>query len=209
MELEGVAAELLGLFGQHDREAVARKGERGVQAAAELLGFQPREMEGQVIQDLSWSGFIDSDADADRDPFNEPATEIRLADFYVGFDPGSRILMLNQSAGWCPSCQEEMPFLVDLDADYRDRGGRILVAIWQNDDESPGSVAFVDEWGTYFHLTNPAVADPNDLLGPYFEENTIPMNLLVDTSNMTIIDVRHEYDDDYVRQVFEAYADPN
>jgi thiol-disulfide isomerase/thioredoxin len=164
--------------------------------------------EGSVIADLSWTGFVDTAADADLDPFNQAATEVRLADFYVGFDPASRILLVNQSAGWCSSCQEEMPQLADLHADYRDRGGRIVVALWQNDDSSPATLSFVDEWGTYFQLTNPTVADPDDRLGPYFQEDTIPMNLLVDTATMEIVDVIHGYDDDQIRQVFEAYADP-
>jgi hypothetical protein len=56
--------------------------------------------------------------------------------------------------------------------------------------------------------STPTVADPVDALVPYYIENAVPMNMLIDTSTMTIVQVLHGYDDATVRQIFDAYADP-
>lgn len=163
--------------------------------------------EGQVIAALSWSGYADSDADPDDNPFNEPVTTVSLEDYYQGFDPGARIILINASAGWCSVCQEEAGYLVDIYAEYRSRGARIITALFQDTSGYAADTEFAKAWGEYFELTSAVVADPNDLLAPYYEEDTVPLNIFVDASNMVIVEVHHGFDNWTTRQIFDSYVD--
>jgi thiol-disulfide isomerase/thioredoxin len=53
---------------------------------------------------------------------------IRL-DQYVGEEPdddGAKVVLLSFFASWCAPCKKELPFLVQLDGLYRERGLRVL-----------------------------------------------------------------------------------
>lgn len=163
--------------------------------------------EGDVIKALSWSGYVDSDADTDNDPFNEPVTTVSLEDFYQGFDPGARIILINASAGWCSVCQDEAQSLRNINTEYFSRGGRIITALFQDTNGYAADTDFAKTWGEYFELTSAVVADPNDLLSPYYLEDTVPLNIFVDASNMVIVEVHHGFDDSTTRQIFESYVD--
>lgn len=41
-------------------------------------------------------------------------------------DAGARLVVLSFFASWCEPCKKEMPFLVQLDRAYRDRGLRVV-----------------------------------------------------------------------------------
>ncbi len=50
-------------------------------------------------------------------------------DRYVGDeieDPGAKAVVISFFASWCEPCKREMPFLVQLDRMYRERGLRVL-----------------------------------------------------------------------------------
>ncbi len=50
-------------------------------------------------------------------------------DRYVGDeaeDPGAKAVVISFFASWCDPCKREMPFLVQLDRMYRERGLRVL-----------------------------------------------------------------------------------
>jgi thiol-disulfide isomerase/thioredoxin len=163
--------------------------------------------EGSVIANLTWTGYIDTDADGDSDPFNESPTTIKLEDFYVGFDPGARIIMINSSAGWCGACQDEAPSLVQLNTSHGPRGARFITALFEDTNSWPADTNFAKTWGEWYDLTFPTVADPDDLLGPYYEDSTVPMNILIDASDMTIIDIHHGFDYYYTKQILDNYCD--
>lgn len=163
--------------------------------------------EGSVIAELSWSGYVDSDADSDNDPFNESPTTISLRDYYVGFDPGARVILLNSSAGWCGACQEEAASLKQLDSSYRSRGARFIMAMFEDTNGSAADTNFAKTWGEWFDLAFPVVADPQDKLGPYYQDSSVPMNILIDASDMTIIDIHHGFDYYYTQQVLNTYCD--
>lgn len=163
--------------------------------------------EGAVIANLSWSGYADTDADSDDDPFNESPTTVSLQDYYVGFDPGARIILVNSSAGWCGSCQDEASSLRQLDASYRSRGARFVTALFEDSSSYPADTNFAKTWGQWYDLTFPVVADPEDKLGPYYEDSTVPMNILIDASDMSIIDIHHGFDYYYTQQILDTYCD--
>jgi len=162
---------------------------------------------GSVIAPLSWQGYVDSDSDSDANPFNEAVTTVSLQDFYKGFDPGARIILINASAGWCSVCQDEASYLVDIDADYHSRGARIITALFQDTSGYSADTDFAKTWGEYFEETFAVVADPNDLMSPYYQEDSVPMNVYIDASTMTIVNIEHGFDDTNTRQIFESYVD--
>jgi len=41
-------------------------------------------------------------------------------------DPGAKVVLISFFASWCGPCQKELPFLVQLDRMYRDRGLRVV-----------------------------------------------------------------------------------
>jgi thiol-disulfide isomerase/thioredoxin len=162
---------------------------------------------GSTVSNLSWTGYIDSATDTDKDPFNEPSRTVTMEEFFVGTDPGARVIIVNASAGWCGSCQEEMPKLESLFSDYESRGLRIISALFENTSGSAADTAFARSWGESFSLSFATVADPSDTLAPYYTENAVPMNMIVDASTMKIVEVFHGFDEYYVRQIVDNYVD--
>ncbi len=162
---------------------------------------------GSTIANLSWTGYADTDADTDSDPFNESPRTFKLEEYFVGKDAGSRIIVINASAGWCSVCQDEAPSLESFYGSYGSRGLRIVTALFEDDGGSPADTSFAKAWGDYFNLGFPVMADPSDVLSPYYQENSVPMNIFVDASDMTIVDIVHGYDDNYFSQIINSYAD--
>ncbi len=163
--------------------------------------------EGDILKPITWTGYVDSDSDSDNDPFNEPARTVSVADYFQGLAPDSRIILINSSSGTCAICQEEMPLLVQLDAEYRSRGAHFLTALNKNNEGEPAGTDFAREWGQWFDLGFATVADPDDKLAPFYEENSQPMNMFIDSATMEIIAVHHGFDENYVRQMLDAYVD--
>jgi len=161
---------------------------------------------GSTISNRMWRGYMDTNADADQDPFNEPPHEITLADFYRGNDSRSRLLLIDQSAGWCGPCQEEAAVMATSAPRWMPRGIRFLTAMWQDLDGNPGSTDYAATWGHMFGLTTPVVADPDDLAGTEFGGNAIPFFILIDTSTMKIVDFPQVGIAD-LESTFEMYAD--
>ncbi len=162
---------------------------------------------GRVIVNLAWQGFRDTGADADHDPFNEAAHTVSLEDYFVGRDPGSRLLIITSSAGWCAACQEEATHMPGMAAEWSPRGVRFLTAMLEDEAGRPCPIAFAREWGLDFDLTTDVVADPQALLDPYYSSNSIPFNLFIETDGMTIVRKMHGWDDDVAEGIFDAYAD--
>lgn len=62
------------------------------------------------------------------------------------------VLVINFWASWCPPCVDEVPMLIDLQADYADAGVRVIgVAV----EEPEPVIDFVDRFG----IDYPVVAD--------------------------------------------------
>ncbi len=87
-------------------------------------------------------------------------------------DPGARAVLLSFFASWCEPCKRELPFLVQLDRTYRDRGLRVLsVCI---DQEEPGIEAarkLVQERG----VTYPVLSDRFNFLARRYLGEKAPL----------------------------------
>jgi hypothetical protein len=130
---------------------------------------------------------------------------IQLSDFYnpTGADvfpegspygagePKPRALLIVVSSVWCGPCQyEASEVLPGLYAKYRPIGGEFLLAL--ADGPTPGVPAEMKHlynWTQKYDVDYPAVIDPASKLGALFEADAFPANIIVRTTDMTIIDV--------------------
>lgn len=151
---------------------------------------------GSIIDNLSFLGWRNAAA-ANYDPTR--LEEIRLSDFY---DPdgskGIRVLALNASAVWCVVCRAEYSHL-GRDAvyqKYRPKGVEILGVLFEDKDSKPATPSDLVVWGgpNMFDVPFPLVIDPGFKTGVYFSSDATPMNMLIDTRTMQIIQVTMGYD---------------
>ena len=138
---------------------------------------------GSVIANLTMSGRRD---DNKNGSITEDAERpIKLGD-YVGAD--TKILAVIVGAEWCAPCQAEQPELVALWKDYKtaNKGVAFLEIVAQNSNSSTGDLATLDRWAGKFKIPFDMAADPQSVLGPYYNLNSFPMQMVVRTSDMTI-----------------------
>src|SRR5262245_2282849 len=86
---------------------------------------------GDVIADLTWTGFVDG-ADLDDDPFNDPTRTFALHEYWTANDPDAKVLLIAVEAGWCGACMTQAMGMSQLAADYVPMGGRFLVLLTED-----------------------------------------------------------------------------
>lgn len=92
-----------------------------------------------------------------------------------------RLTVLVVAAGWCRPCQIEAPQIQsEITEVYGSRGVRVVVAMSQNADYSPPSIAFCNVWRERYGLTNPMVIDPMGVTQIYFPNMAYPANMIID-----------------------------
>jgi hypothetical protein len=154
-----------------------------------------------VIRNFQFVGYADPSqglGEAARAP-------ITLADFYnptgAGTTPeGSpfgeaeplpKALVINVSAVWCVACQREAgQVLPEEYARFHPLGGELLLDLAES--RELGHVADnsdLDNWVMTYDVDYPAVIDPTYQLGALFDSSAFPANVLVDTRDMTIVDL--------------------
>ncbi len=159
-----------------------------------------------IVEDFGLQGFIDSD-DADDDPFNEEARQIKISEFFQGEDLDAKLILINVGAGWCPVCAQEMQYIAPRFKQFYDRGIRILNVVDQDDDSAPPDLDFAKTWAGRFSSKLPTAIDPYDkVLGPYFTESAVPMNIYIDASTMQIVEAYAGYDVTSLNSIFDYYA---
>ncbi len=97
---------------------------RSLAAAAVLLAALPALAEEEVAVGLPAPTF----SLRTMNPDAAGASWVAL-DRYVGEepeDPGAKAVLMTFFASWCEPCKRELPFLVQLDRMYRERGLRVL-----------------------------------------------------------------------------------
>lgn len=161
---------------------------------------------GAIIRNLAWTGYRDSAADADSSPFNEAASTVELLEFFRGRDAGAKVIVLNESAGWCSGCVEAARDLPGLSATYGPRGARFVETLFEDYDGNPANAEFARAWGQAFSLTTPTVADPDDALGDYNGSGSVPMFLFVDADDMKIVEKVYGYDRAQLESLLAYYT---
>jgi thiol-disulfide isomerase/thioredoxin len=127
--------------------------------------------------DDNGSGVIDS-ADTIK--------SVELADIFA--DKSIKALYVGVSAEWCPPCNAEQPDLVKLYNSYQSAGKGVafLEAMNQDVKGNPADFTVVNRWSTKYKIPFMMAADPNESLGPYYAIAAFPMEMVIDTTDMTI-----------------------
>jgi hypothetical protein len=152
---------------------------------------------GATIANLSFLGWRDPVAAGySRAKFET----VRMSDFYNPSKalPGPRVIVLNASAVWCTVCRAEYTHLARdrVYATYRPKGIEILGIIFEDNDGYPARPQDLELWGgnNGYQVVFPLVIDPGFKSGVYFDSDATPMNMIIDASNMKILDIAMGFD---------------
>jgi hypothetical protein len=140
--------------------------------------------QGDVIANLSIPG--KRDLNGDGSPVDDPATTLRLSDYFQ--KQGLRALLLSLAAEWCLPCKNEQPTLVSMYQSYLASGQVALLEVLVQDqlgNPAPQSVA--DAWATTYKLPFDIGADPQQVLTPYYNPTSMPTQLVLRTRDMSIV----------------------
>ncbi len=138
---------------------------------------------GSVIANLQFVGQDDTNGNGVIDK-GDAFRDVRLSDYYQ--KQGIKALFVGVAAGWCEPCKQEQPGLVQLHTKY---AGKIafLEALIENKDHNPADQDFVDQWAGTYKLPFTMVSDPTVVLGPYYAQEAFPMQLVINTADMSIV----------------------
>jgi len=159
---------------------------------------------GATIANLSFMGWRDPvKSNYDVNQFDN----VSLAEFYnpSGAQDKPRLLLINASAVWCVVCRAEYSQLRrDKTYDtFKPKGVEVLGVLFEDNDHNPARPSDLQQWGgdKGFNVKFPLVLDPGFKISKYFTSDATPMNLLIDTTSMRIINITMGYDptnpDDY------------
>jgi thiol-disulfide isomerase/thioredoxin len=91
-----------------------------------------------------------------------------------------KVVIVNFWATWCPPCREEIPELLELKKEYKDR---LEIVGISEDDDPPGSVLkFVRQKG----MTYPIVMATQELIDAYGGVPALPTSFLIDTQGRVV-----------------------
>jgi thiol-disulfide isomerase/thioredoxin len=161
--------------------------------------------EREEIRDLEFPAFLDGETDV------EP-TSVRLSDYFAENRPGTRLLMINTSAGWCSPCMREAEAMSAFADTFEPRGVAIVMAIFQDQNGDPADAEFVKAWVDTFEVSVPALIDTSFQLSEYVDVDVMPVNLFVDAESQEILEIAHgaETGDDPMkeyRELLDFYLD--
>ena len=107
---------------------------------------------------------------------DEPAIEFHAVDLDGRdvrlSDLRGKVVLINFWGVWCVSCREEIPELIDLDREFRNRGLVVLGADWG--DEPAALPPFVEQFG----MTYPVLLD--DGLAERYGVIVFPTSVVID-----------------------------
>ena len=110
------------------------------------------------------------------------------------YDPGGEIpraVVINVSAVWCGPCKFEAKNILPEEYEhYKPLGTEIMLVL--ADSINPGEAADfgnLDNWVSTYDALYPSVIDPDYQMGALFDTNSFPANFIVDTRDMTIVEI--------------------
>jgi len=161
-------------------------------------GDYPDTSTGNVVPCITFTGY----ARPAEGTGETHRIEVSTADFYnptgeETYGPGSsfgegeprpKALLINGSALWCNPCKNEAAqHLPGEYAELHPRGMEFMVIVVESAHiGEPASFDDLDSWIDSFAVDYPAVLDPVNQLG--LDTETFPANILVDTSDMTVVE---------------------
>jgi thiol-disulfide isomerase/thioredoxin len=91
-----------------------------------------------------------------------------------------KVVLVNFWATWCPPCREEIPELIDLQKQYKDR--LEIVGISEDDDPPEKVLKFAQQQG----MTYPIVMSTPELIESYGGVPALPTTFLIDTQGRVV-----------------------
>ncbi|MCK6549778.1 redoxin domain-containing protein [Myxococcota bacterium] len=122
----------------------------------------------------------------------------------VWADESKELLLVVTSAGWCSGCIEEQPTLRRFHETYAPRGLAMIEALFEDAAFQPATKELAGSWQRQYSVPFDVVADPDFLLGNYYNRELTPMNLLVDVTKMEILRISTGSDPNALEAIFEA-----
>jgi len=153
---------------------------------------------GSVISNYKFRGLVNPAVDASAfvdmqlsDFYNPTGEDSFAADSAYGERPKPRALWLNMSAVWCGPCQQESEEILPEEyATYAPLGAELFVLL--ADSGTPGDPASdknLVSWVTKYGTAWPAAIDPSYKLPALFTGSAYPINMVIDTRTMVIVNV--------------------
>lgn len=144
--------------------------------------------EGQVIEPLSF--------------VNPDGSTLSLSTVFA--DPSRRLLLLVTASGWCTACVEEQPALEELHGRHGPEGLAIIEAVFEDANFVAATAEDAEQWKRQYGLTFDLVADPDFVLGAYYDRQLSPMNMMVDVDTMKILRIGTGWDPTATEALIEA-----
>jgi hypothetical protein len=148
---------------------------------------------GSIVDpSLHWQGF---------EPGAQQASDISITEFFdCDGSKGINALLVDESATWCGTCQQEAKDIQQQMSGWTTSDGiRVLTLMIQDGSQNPATVATAQQWRDNFGLTDIAVAaDPNTpLIDPNEMTVGLPVQLVVDPRTMKIVHYEEGYSGSY------------
>jgi thiol-disulfide isomerase/thioredoxin len=93
---------------------------------------------------------------------------------------GGKVVLVNFWATWCPPCREEIPELLELKKEFKDR--LEIVGVSEDDDPPASVLKFARQKG----MTYPIVMATPELIGAYGGVPALPTSFLIDTQGRVV-----------------------
>jgi thiol-disulfide isomerase/thioredoxin len=140
---------------------------------------------GSVVGDLTLSGRRDTDGNGSV--LDDPLGPISLSDYYK--DKNTHVLFISLATVWCAPCATEQPSLVQLYQSYRAAGQGVafLEAVVQDSAGKPATSADADTWAMTYQIPFDMAFDPANALSPYYNPTSFPVQLVIKTSDMSLV----------------------
>jgi peroxiredoxin len=122
-------------------------------------------------------------------------TNVSFHDYYQ--DTTRELLLVFHTAGWCDACAYESRYLNGIYSTYWSQGLSIMAAVFEDDYGYPATREYAQSYARTYGFLFTTVVDSPSQLDAYCHEDLSPMNLLVDLSTMTILDIQYGFDNFY------------
>jgi len=93
---------------------------------------------------------------------------------------GGKVVLVNFWATWCPPCREEIPELLELQKEFKDR--LQIVGISEDDDPPEKVIKFAQKQG----MTYPIVMATEQMIDAYGGVPALPTSFLIDTQGRVV-----------------------
>lgn len=149
---------------------------------------------GSVLRNVTLSGYPrPQDGVFERklvqlsDFYNPTGAEMHAADSIYGEKPKPKALLIIMAAEWCGPCQQEAKNILPPAYAALAPQAEFITLMVQNNAGNAPQLTVLEKWLTKYNAVWPGVVDGQEKLFS-LGEPAFPSNLLIKTSDMTIID---------------------